>query len=152
MVGVPADPRHDVGAAEPLRVLERAGGQRPAVGEIVEAHDHRRGAQIDGQAVGRAGPGAEILAVTPQVTVPTTPERRVAGGRRQRFGVGDDLQPAAPERVTEDGAGALDPGATGESEAVGQMLLLGGTGRRIVGIYGKKGADLDAIGLVEARE
>ncbi len=34
----------------------------------------------------------------------------------------------------------------------GGAVLLGATGHRVVGLHGRKGADLDAVGLIEARE
>ncbi len=51
IVGRVGDARHDVGAGEALRVLERLRGAHRTALQIEQANDHRGRAHIDGQAV-----------------------------------------------------------------------------------------------------
>jgi hypothetical protein len=63
VLGIVLDPRHHVGAAEALRVLERRVGDQCAGLEIVETQHHRGGAEVHRQAVDRPGRARDLLAV-----------------------------------------------------------------------------------------
>ncbi len=51
VVRVVLDACHDIGAAEPLRILERPCGDGDAPLEVDQVHDDRRRAEVDGQTV-----------------------------------------------------------------------------------------------------
>jgi hypothetical protein len=62
MPGVVMDPRHDVGAAEALRVFERRVGDLLAGLEVDQADDHGRGTEIDREAVNRPARAGDFFA------------------------------------------------------------------------------------------
>ena len=63
MLAVVVDARHDLGAAEALRVLERRVGDELARLEIEQPEDDRRGAEIHREPVERARPAIDLDAV-----------------------------------------------------------------------------------------
>ena len=63
MLGVVVDARHDVGAAEALRVLERGVGDQFAGLEVDQAQDDGGGAEVHGEAVDGTGGALDFDAV-----------------------------------------------------------------------------------------
>ena len=109
MLGVVMDPRHDVGPAEALRILERRVGDELAGFEIDQPEHDGGGAEVDREAVdrtGRAGDSSPVIASTMRSPSRTTADRapRLAAGRKVER-VPLDAHLAAAHRVALDLAG-----------------------------------------------
>ena len=120
MLGVVMDPRHDVRAAEALRILERRVGDLLAGLEIDQPDDDGCGAEVDRETVNRAGRAGDVLAgrrVDDAIAVAHDggiERRRLVGGRKiERLSL--DAHLSAPHRV------ALDLAAVGGDAALARQ-------------------------------
>jgi len=121
MLVVVRDARHDVAAAEALRVLEGSRRERLAGGEVDELEDDRRCADVQGEAKQPAVRGPQVVdrgsVVREEAHVPVDHLHRRIHLQRGSVGRHEDPEPPAKDAELDLGVVARHGGAAGEPVA-----------------------------------